>query len=281
MHPEIQAAIIAEASKLIGLYLRTRPVNVSMDNPHVDPPPSVKFKLPEIFYDSEPKKTDKNKQKMLRLVESGVKTAVLEAPVSEEEEPVEELEFTETVKDGAATNIQTGCIPCAMGHFSTCTSLINEAVRFAHADGVASDEVIDRVGMCLQELNGMERVDLRPEMIVQLQGEERKLAQHVLNSSRGLRHQLESLKTVEALEEAAAKASENTKLVNRTYMRLNIPTEKVEEEASVEEENTVEYDRKSAVRAAFESLTPEQQKKVIEKLREKTEELEAFQEDEE
>ena len=46
-----------------------------------------------------------------------------------------------------ATKIETGCVPCAIGHLGTCSGLLNEAIRFAGKDGMDSEEVIDRVGL--------------------------------------------------------------------------------------------------------------------------------------
>jgi len=77
---------------------------------------------------------------------------------------------------GKASEIATGCVPCAIGHFGTCSGLLNEAMRFAKSEGIESSEVIDRVNMCLDELNSMERVDLRPEMIAELPEWEKELA---------------------------------------------------------------------------------------------------------
>jgi len=103
-----------------------------------------------------------------------------------------------------ASGIEAGCIPCAIGHFSTATGLLNEGVRFARKDGMDSVEVIDRVGQSIDELNAMERDDLRPEKIVLLSETEQTLANDALNMSRQLRHRLENLTTVEELVQAAA-----------------------------------------------------------------------------
>lgn len=109
---------------------------------------------------------------------------------------------------------------CAMGHLGACTGILNESVRFAHSpDGLASPEVIDRIGMCMDELNAMERVDLRPEMIVQLQGWEKDLAERVLVESRGLRHKLENIKSVDELELAAAKTQTTRTEIGRSWFQ--------------------------------------------------------------
>ena len=105
-----------------------------------------------------------------------------------------------------ATSIKTGCIPCSLGHLGGCSSMLNEAMRFARKDGMLSNEVIDRVGQCLDELNGLERMDLRPEMIHALPAWEKELAIKALEQSRDTRHRLESVKsmTVDELEGIAA-----------------------------------------------------------------------------
>jgi hypothetical protein len=115
--------------------------------------------------------------------------------------------MTETpiVETPKAAAIATGCLPCSMGHFGTASGLMQETTRFSHGpDGIASPEVIDRINMSLDEFNALERVDLRPEMIVQLSGWEKELAQRALTESRAARHKLENIHTSEELEEVAA-----------------------------------------------------------------------------
>ena len=124
------------------------------------------------------------------------------------------------VQPGKAQEIAVGCVPCSMGHFGTCSGLLNESVRFSHGgDGVGSPEVIDRVNMCMDELNAMERVDLRPEMITQLSGWEKELAEKVLTESTRARHKLEGLTTAEELEEAASTISTTRKEIGREWFQ--------------------------------------------------------------
>ena len=109
---------------------------------------------------------------------------------------------------------------CAMGHFGTCTGILNESLRFAHGqEGMASPEVIDRVNMCMDELNAMERVDLRPEMTVQLTGWEKELAERALTESRGIRHALEGIQDVNSLEKVAAQTQTTRKEIGRTWFQ--------------------------------------------------------------
>ncbi len=122
-----------------------------------------------------------------------------------EDQPPEVVEITTTTVEGEkASGIVAGCVPCAIGHLGTCSGLTNEAVRFAKTDGLESGEVIERVNMCIDELNAMERVDLRPEMIVNLSEWEKELANQALVASRSARHDLEGLSSVNGLERAAA-----------------------------------------------------------------------------
>ena len=102
-------------------------------------------------------------------------------------------------KEGVAT----ACVPCAVGHFSTSAGLLKEAVRFK-AEGITSNEVLDRIAMALEEQNTLERVDLRPEELQSLPPWERALAEEALLQSRQLRHNLENLQNIGQLERAAA-----------------------------------------------------------------------------
>lgn len=122
------------------------------------------------------------------------------------------------VTEHKAKSIASGCIPCSLGHFSTCSGLLNEAMRFALKEGM-SGEVNDRVNMCVDELNALERVDLRPEMTTNLTGWEKDLAVKTLNTSRSIRHSLEGLDSVEALEKAAADTQANRKEIGREWFQ--------------------------------------------------------------
>ena len=132
-----------------------------------------------------------------------------------------------------ATEIPTGCIPCAIGHLGTCSGLLNEAMRFAR-DDATSDEVVDRVGMCLDELNAMERVDLRPEMVTALPDWEKELVEEVLTASRTTRHSLESIVTAEALEEAAARTQNMRTQIWRKWLKSKMANLTPEETAKIQ-----------------------------------------------
>ena len=138
-------------------------------------------------------------------------------PVIVEEQPPKVAEtITEEEK---ASSIEAGCVPCAIGHFGTCSGLLNEAMRFAKKDGVGSSEVIDRVNMCLDELNAMERVDLRPEMITDLPDWEKELANGALTASRATRHGLEGLTDGNDLEKVAASTQTARTEIGRKWFK--------------------------------------------------------------
>jgi len=131
-------------------------------------------------------------------------------------------------------DIATACVPCALGHFSTSTGLLNEAVRFKK-EGMASNEIVDRIGKVLEEQNTLERVDLTPERIQSSPPWERELAEEALQQSRSLRHRLEGLKNMEELQQAAADTAGYYRRLNREWYRrlfANLGADKAEAIAS-------------------------------------------------
>jgi len=131
-------------------------------------------------------------------------------------------------------DIATACVPCAMGHYGTCSGLLNEAMRFAKKDGVDSSEVIDRMNMCMDELNAMERVDLRPERIADLSKWEKELANKVLTDSRSIRHSLESLDNIADLERLAASTQTTRNDIGREWFKRRLSAKGISE-AKLEE----------------------------------------------
>lgn len=99
--------------------------------------------------------------------------------------------------------IATACVACAVGHFSTSSGLLKEALRFK-GEGMSSDEILDRIAASLEEQNALEREDLTQEKIQHLPDWERKIAEEALTQSRQLRHKLETIQTIEELEQLAA-----------------------------------------------------------------------------
>jgi hypothetical protein len=124
---------------------------------------------------------------------------------------VEVVESVEPVEDLTPEKIHEGvaCLPCSRDHIATASASLKEAVRFARRPekGVRCHEVMERIGVALEELNIMERIDLSPESISQLDGEEKKLAKWAANKSAELRHGISAIKTPDDLEKMAAEAS--------------------------------------------------------------------------
>lgn len=160
--------------------------------------------------------------------------------------PVETASEAETVKvseggrqglssDAQSVSEGTACIPCSQDHLSTCSGLLAEALRFARKDGVESPEVVSRIGLCRDELNAMERVDLRPELTVMLPQWERKLANDALNGSRDLRHVMADIASVEHLENAAAGAQRLRTHIGEGWIKGRIANMSPEEKAKVRE----------------------------------------------
>jgi hypothetical protein len=126
-----------------------------------------------------------------------------------------------------ASSIEAGCVPCALGHISTCSGALAEATRFARSDGLRSNQVIDRIGHCLEELNIMEREDLSPQKIASLPKWEKDLAVEALNVSRKMRHDLEGMSdtsTVKDLEQLAAGAQDSREYINRGWFKHRLST---------------------------------------------------------
>ncbi len=113
----------------------------------------------------------------------------------------------------ATAEIATGCLPCALGHFSTSSGLLNEAVRFK-GEGFTSNAVLDKIAGALEEQNSLERDDLSPVKIQGLPEWQRPIAEEALEQSRQLRHRLEAIQSIDELQQAAA----DTK---RYYIKLN------------------------------------------------------------
>lgn len=168
---------------------------------------------------------------------------------------VEKLHGSEpaTVKEGAmpissekATAVATGCVPCSIGHLGTCSGLLNEAMRFARKDGIQSEEVIERVNMCMDELNSLERVDLRPELIVSLPEWEKTLAEKALNLSRTLRHNLEQLSNVSTLEKVSAETQATRQEIGKAWFKERLGRMTPEQQKLIEPALTLQEAKRVA-----------------------------------
>lgn len=158
-----------------------------------------------------------------------------EAEPAEEEGAVGETPYKTPETSEKAQAIATGCVPCSIGHLGTCSGLLNEAMRFARSDGIQSEEVIQRCNMCLDELNALERVDLRPELIEGLPEWEHELALKALNLSRSLRHDLEGLSSVDGLEAVTAKTQGTRQEIGTAWFRERLSRLSPEKRQMVEE----------------------------------------------
>jgi len=71
-------------------------------------------------------------------------------------------------------------------------------------EGITSQEILDRIAGALEEQNALEREDLTQEKIQRLPEWERPIAEEALTQSRQLRHRLETIESIEELEQLAA-----------------------------------------------------------------------------
>ena len=106
-------------------------------------------------------------------------------------------------EESPPARIATACVACAVGHFSTSSGLLKEALRFK-GEGMTSHEVLDRIAGALEEQNALEREDLTQEKIQNLPQWERQIAEEALTQSRQLRHRLETIQSIDELEQLAA-----------------------------------------------------------------------------
>lgn len=168
------------------------------------PPLPESPKLPE--FDKNPIKTAgslikgavKSIQETARDIDSSVREIDSEARPST-------VEPAPPIEDIASA---TACLSCTRDHFSTISGALSEALRFARSDGIESKDVQGRIGLVLDEMNIMERIDLAPQAIVQLKGKEKELAEWSLKNSRQLRHIVGEITTVDDIEKAAARAAQ-------------------------------------------------------------------------
>jgi hypothetical protein len=228
MNVTIVASLISAGTALASEFLRHRPSKV--DYPNND-------RLYQLL-------DEKGKEQVITVegnnpqgehidirVGQSISKPVVDIPVLNEPETI-----SEHTKDNKATSIATGCIPCSLGHVGTCSGLLKEGVRFASGpDGVSSPEVIDRVNMCLDELNTMERVDMSPSMIQQLPAWEKDLAHDVLAASRSTRHELEDVSNFDRLEEIAAKTDDKRKEIGRKWFAAKLANLSDQDKANIQQ----------------------------------------------
>lgn len=144
-------------------------------------------------------------------------------------------EHQEIAEADKASSIEAGCVPCAIGHLGTCSGSMAEALRFGRKEGIASNEVISRINLCLDELNIMERIDLRPELIANLPKWERELANKALSESRSARHRLEGISTTDDLEQVAADIQSARQSIGKDWFKQRLANMSPEEKKRVAE----------------------------------------------
>ena len=114
------------------------------------------------------------------------------------------------------------CRPCTSDHFATCAGVLEEALRFARADGLENDEVVERVALCAEQMNAWERWDAAPESFEDLAEEDKAFLRQWLPKGRSFRHRLNSIQSMEDLEKVAAEAH-RLHLNARKELRARIP----------------------------------------------------------
>jgi hypothetical protein len=217
MNIQVVSTIIQAGTELLSEIIRNRaPASLNAPPPDmdslIDQEPIVITRRPQVRVveeDSSPVTVNITpQQSSTRILKASPQQKSIEAP-----------------KENKATAIPTGCIPCSLGHVGTCTGLLNEATRFARGPNGAQDpEVLDRVNMCLDELNSLEREDLRPEKVSLLSGWERDLAEKVLNTSRATRHKLEDVRNINTrdLENIAGETQAMRQEMGREWFQSKI-----------------------------------------------------------
>lgn len=126
---------------------------------------------------------------------------------------------TEVVSEKVSTQEGTACIPCVNGHFSVCSGLISdEALRMARRHGIG-DEEISRINKCLDQLNALEREDLAVDKLSKLPQWEKELAIYAQVESASIRHDLETLTSVDDLEKVALKIKTTRMKIGATFFK--------------------------------------------------------------
>jgi hypothetical protein len=223
MNVSIMSVLIQEGTRLVSEYMRTRPVKISPDSTSIE-------RLTLLAAGPNPDSVIQLKPQPIEKPIPLIPSQPVISDISQESPRI----TTEIAPASKATAIATGCVPCAMGHYGTCTGILNEAMRFARGGDISNPEVIDRVNMCMDELNSMERVDLRPEMTVQLSGWEKELAEQALKDSRAIRHNLENLQSTSELEEIAAKTQTSRQEIGRRWFQAKLQNMSPDEKTAMQ-----------------------------------------------
>lgn len=130
--------------------------------------------------------------------------------------PVPEVSSAPLVGQGGTSQVEgegAACAPCSADHFSTVAGGLSEALRFARTSGVQHPQVLQRISLCFDELNIMERIDAAPSLLESLSDAERELMRQASAWGRDLRHEMSDIKSVEDLESVTGHAQK----VNRDF----------------------------------------------------------------
>jgi hypothetical protein len=168
--------------------------------------------------------------------------------------------------EGENKGVARACVPCAIGHFSTSARLLNEAVRFKK-DGLTSSQVLDDIAAALGEQNALERIDLTPEKMRRLPEWEREMATMALEKSRELRHRLESIQSMDELENLAADTEEFYKKLNREWASKRLEECPTCEIKKVEEEEEQETQEKPLDLSEYGKTASEKRRQLMEEIR--------------
>lgn len=116
--------------------------------------------------------------------------------------------------------IAVGCLPCARGHLSAVAASLKEALRFARDEGIESHEVQSRLQTAEEEVTALERHDWTPERILASPPEQQEVIRRLLPMLRELRQDIMTIRRVEDLENASAKAAELSVRLRMEVLRL-------------------------------------------------------------
>ena len=188
MESQIKASIIMKALDILGGIIHTQ----------LSTPNLRKVRELESEYYEQLKKLSEQRKKL----DSHIKE--IERRIGKERE-IKEREIEESEEKEVRG---TACLACSKHHFSTVSAALNEAVRFARSEGIKNREVIRRIGIAIDELNILERIDLATDKITKLPENEREVAEWALKKARDIRHAIDAIKTPKDLEEAAGLAAE-------------------------------------------------------------------------
>ena len=176
--------------------------------------------------------------------------------VEPEEEPLEpEHEPQDVPKVSVRDTETTACVACSRNHIAAAAGLLAEGKRFLD-QGLSSPEVVDRINLATQEITTMERGDLHPDTIERLPEDEKKIAVHIAQEARKVRHTLDKIKTKEDYVHAIRELSDLSRDVTKQYysMMENISPEKEYEAMKKLCEGKPESERKACMQTMTQIL---------------------------